>query len=194
MSILEIFAVVVSIIGVLLTVKRNIYCWLFNFVAFILYAYIFYQYKLYAETILQFIFVAMAVYGFYNWKKTSLQDAVIRIEDTRFPSSILHILFASALGLLLGLSLHYLTDASLAILDAQLAAFSLLATYWTSKKYIATWLLWIIVDIVYVAMFMYKELYLTAALYAVFIGLAVIGWRQWLAARQSQIKLNSMNY
>ena len=48
-----------------------------------------------------------------------------------------------------------------------------------TKKYIENWILWIVVDVVYIGMYLYKELYLTAALYAIFLGLAVAGWRQW---------------
>ena len=57
MSPLEIFAVLISLIGVGLTVIRNMWCWLFNFFAFVLYAYLFYEFKLYGETILQFFMV-----------------------------------------------------------------------------------------------------------------------------------------
>ncbi|MEG0198810.1 MAG: nicotinamide mononucleotide transporter, partial [Acinetobacter sp.] len=59
MSPLEIFAVIISIIGVALTIKRNMWCWLFNFVAFVLYAYLFFEFKLYGETILQFFFMVV---------------------------------------------------------------------------------------------------------------------------------------
>ena len=90
------------------------------------------------------------------------------------------------MGLVFGLILKYFTDAAVPILDAQLAAFSLLATYWTSRKYIATWLLWIFLDIVYVGMFIYKDLFLTAGLYTAFVGLAIFGWWQWQQVQKQQ--------
>ena len=95
-------------------------------------------------------------------------------------------IIAAVGGGVFGLSLHYFTDAALPMLDSQLAAFSLLATYWTSRKHIATWVLWVFVDIVYVGMFMYKELFLTAALYAAFVGLAAFGWWQWEQVKKKQ--------
>ena len=158
----------------------------FYFFAFVLYAYIFYEYKLYGETILQFIFIVMNLYGFYHWRKGKVEEHTIRIEKSNAPTLVMQMVLASIAGLLFGLGLHYFTDASLPILDAQLAAFSLLATYWTTQKYIATWVLWVIVDIVYVGMFLYKSLYLTAGLYAVFIGLAILGWKQWNAVKKQQ--------
>ena len=186
MSMIEIIAVIISIIGVTLTIKRQMWCWFFNFIAFVLYAYIFYEYKLYGETILQFIFIVMNLYGFYHWRKGKVEEHTIRIEKSNAPTLVMQMVLASIAGLLFGLGLHYFTDASLPILDAQLAAFSLLATYWTTQKYIATWVLWVIVDIVYVGMFFYKSLYLTAGLYAVFIGLAILGWKQWNAVKKQQ--------
>ena len=186
MSTIEIIAVIISIIGVTLTIKRQMWCWFFNFIAFVLYAYIFYEYKLYGETILQFIFIVLNLYGFYHWRKGKVEEHTIRIEKSNAPTLVMQMVLASIAGLLFGLGLHYFTDASLPILDAQLAAFSLLATYWTTQKYIATWALWVIVDIIYVGMFLYKSLYLTAGLYAVFIGLALLGWKQWNAVKKQQ--------
>ena len=186
MSPLEIFAVIISIIGVTLTIKRNMWCWVFNFFAFVLYAYLFFEFKLYGETILQVFFMVVNFYGFYHWLKGKQQDHEIRIEPIAVQTVILQIIIAAVGGGVFGLSLHYFTDAALPMLDSQLAAFSLLATYWTSRKHIATWVLWVFVDIVYVGMFMYKELFLTAALYAAFVGLAGFGWWQWEQVKKKQ--------
>ncbi|ENU57389.1 nicotinamide riboside transporter PnuC [Acinetobacter guillouiae] len=186
MSPLEIFAVIISIIGVTLTIKRNMWCWVFNFFAFVLYAYLFFEFKLYGETILQVFFMVVNFYGFYHWLKGKQQDQEIRIEPIAVQTVILQMIIAAVGGGVFGLSLHYFTDAALPMLDSQLAAFSLLATYWTSRKHIATWVLWVFVDIVYVGMFMYKELFLTAALYAAFVGLAGFGWWQWEQVKKKQ--------
>jgi len=186
MSPLEIFAVIISIIGVTLTIKRNMWCWVFNFFAFVLYAYLFFEFKLYGETILQVFFMVVNFYGFYHWLKGKQQDHEIRIEPIALQTVILQMIIAAVGGGVFGLSLHYFTDAALPMLDSQLAAFSLLATYWTSRKHIATWVLWVFVDIVYVGMFMYKELFLTAALYAAFVGLAAFGWWQWEQVKKKQ--------
>lgn len=186
MSPLEVLAVIISIIGVTLTIKRNMWCWVFNFFAFVLYAYLFFEFKLYGETILQLFFMVVNFYGFYHWLKGKQQDHEIRIEPIAVKTVILQMIIAAVGGGVFGLSLHYFTDAALPMLDSQLAAFSLLATYWTSRKHIATWVLWVFVDIVYVGMFMYKELFLTAALYAAFVGLAAFGWWQWEQVKKKQ--------
>ncbi|MDV2947947.1 nicotinamide riboside transporter PnuC [Acinetobacter baumannii] len=186
MSPLEIFAVLISLIGVGLTVIRNMWCWLFNFFAFVLYAYLFYEFKLYGETILQFFFMVVNFYGFSYWLKGKQQDHDIRIEPIAVQTAIIQMIIAAVGGLVLGLVLKNFTDAAVPMLDSQLAAFSLLATYWTSRKHIATWILWVFVDIVYVGMFIYKELFLTSALYAAFVLMAAYGWYQWEKVKRKQ--------
>lgn len=186
MSPLEIIAVIVSIIAVTLTIRRNMWCWLFNFLAYVLYAWLFYEYKLYGETILQFIFMIMNSYGLYYWMKGKQENQDICIEPLKAKIAILQMIMAAVGGLFFGLSLHYFTDAAVPMLDSQLAAFSLLATYWTSRKHIATWVLWVFVDIIYVGMFLYKDLLLTAGLYGAFVVMAAFGWWQWTQVKNKQ--------
>ena len=190
MSPLEIIAVIISIIGVTLTIRRNMWCWWFNFVAFVLYAYLFYEFKLYGETILQFFFMGMNFYGFYYWFKGKQQDHEIRIEPIASKTVMLQMGFAAIGGLIFGLILKHFTDAAVPMLDSQLAAFSLLATYWTSRKHIATWVLWVFVDIVYVGMFIYKDLILTDGLYTAFVALAAFGWWQWQQVKKKQAQIH----
>lgn len=122
-----------------LTIKRHIACWAVNFIACLLYAYLFFEYQLYGETVLQTLFMGMAVYGFFQWKTAQQQKQHIVIQSLPLSKMWLQIALSSLLGLLFGLSLKWWTQASLLLLDAQLTAMSLLATYWTSRKYLATW-------------------------------------------------------
>ncbi len=112
MSPLEIFAVLISLIGVGLTVIRNMWCWLFNFFAFVLYAYLFYEFKLYGETILQFFFMVVNFYGFYYWLKGKQQDHDIRIEPIAVQTAIIQMIIAAVGGLVFGLVLKNFTDAA----------------------------------------------------------------------------------
>ncbi|MHA3080073.1 nicotinamide riboside transporter PnuC [Acinetobacter sp. ANC 5502] len=186
MSNLEIFSVIISLIGVGLTILRNMWCWPFNMLAYILYGYLFFTYQLYGEVILQIFFSVMNLYGFYVWMKGKQVDHDIKIEPLAFSKIILQLIVSAIAGLAFGLILKNFTNAAVPMLDAQLAAFSLLATYWTSRKHIATWVLWVVVDIIYVGMFIYKDLYLTAGLYAAFVVMAAYGWYQWLRVQSQQ--------
>ena len=88
----------------------------------------------------------------------------------------------AALAVLLGTTLKSATDASLPFWDAGTTAYSLVAQWMQTRKWLESWALWIAVDVVYVGMYLAKGLALTAFLYAVFIGLAVLGHREWSRA------------
>jgi len=117
------------------------------------------------------------------------EDKEVRVEP--FPwQGWLYGAIAGMLGsLVLGHIMARYTDASLPHIDASLTAFSLVAQWWTTRKYLANWVLWILVDIIYTAIFAYKNLYLTAGLYFFFVFLAIAGLRSWrtqLALQQSR--------
>ena len=82
-------------------------------------------------------------------------------------------------GILLGYTLSRLTDASLPFMDSVLTSFSIVAQWMQTRKLLEAWLVWLAVDVFYVGMFLYKGLYPTAGLYAVFLGLAVLGFVEW---------------
>ena len=105
---------------------------------------------------------------------------------SKAPRAVLASLFTGAalFAMALGTVLHRLTDAALPYWDASTAAFSLAAQWMQTRKWIENWLVWIAVDSVGVGMYLHQRLYPTAALYTVFLGLAVSGlvaWRRSLA-------------
>ena len=89
------------------------------------------------------------------------------------------LMIGASITLALGFAMSQYTNANLPWLDAALTGFSLVAQYWMAQKRLQCWLLWIVLDIIYVGMFISAELYLTAALYMVFTALAMYGWLEW---------------
>jgi nicotinamide mononucleotide transporter len=73
-------------------------------------------------------------------------------------------------------------NAALPFLDAALTSFSLVASWWQARKHTANWWLWIVVDLIYIGEYLYKNLRATAVLYAILVGLAVLGLRDWRRA------------
>jgi nicotinamide mononucleotide transporter len=179
MSPLEIAAVIVNILGVWLTARRVRWCWPVSVVAVLLYAWIFFDVKLYADVLLQLSFAVLQGYGWWRWSTGRMEHAKVRIERMPLRPVPQTLLLGLAGGALLGWLLHRYTDASLPWLDAQLTAFSLVASFWAARKYIASWWLWIVLDVIYVGVFIYKDLQLTAGLYAGFVVLAAYGWYAW---------------
>ena len=168
MSGLELFAAALGVIAVWLTVKQNPWCWPIGLVMVLLYSWIFFEVKLYSDMLLQVIYAALQVYGWWQWTRAgTMHDGreVTRL-DRR---SLLIGLSVGAVGsLLLGAAMAHWTDAAQPWLDAALTGFSLVAQLWMAQKRLQCWALWFVLDVIFVGLFIYKGLYLTAALYGLF--------------------------
>jgi len=176
---LEILAVALSVAAVWWTTVRNRLCWPVGLLSVLLYGWIFYGAKLYSDALLQLVFAALQCYGWWQWR---MAPAPLRLPQVRRPKGrdlALGVLLGAMGALALGALMAHYTDAALPWLDAALTAFSLVAQYWMARLYRANWLLWILVDLVYVGLYVVRHLPLTAVLYAGFVLLAVLGWRQW---------------
>ena len=179
MTPLEIAAAVVTLLSVLLTVRQHIWCWPVGIAGVALYALLFWQEKLYADVGLQVVYVVLSFYGWYEWLYGGERRTELPATRATRRQLVLTTAIAAVATVVLGTSLHRFTDAAVPLLDSGLTCFSLVAQWLLTRKQIETWIVWIAVDILYIGMFAAKLLYLTAALYGVFLILAVIGYREW---------------
>ena len=182
----ELLAAAISAVDVWLATKRSMISWPITILASLLYGEQFRESRLYSDMLLQGIFVAFAVYGWWHWYRGLKAEGSVRVVT---PGRFV-LLRDSILGVIASLLLGYWmlknTDASLPWLDAALTGFSLVGTWWGAQKYIANWWLWIVVDLIYIGEYTYKGLDLTAGLYALFVLLAVLGLRDWRRALVEQ--------
>jgi nicotinamide mononucleotide transporter len=181
---LETAGMIVTLSGIWLTTRRLLLCWPITLLADFLYLAIFFRARLYSDTLLQLFFIAFTLYGWWHWWRGVRAEGEVRIEPLPL-SGWLNGLIAGALGSLLLGWLMTRVGAALPHLDATLAAYSLVASWWGARKHIANWALWIAVDSVYIGEYIYKGLYLTALLYALLVVLALLGLRNWSRAPQS---------
>ncbi|MEX3845432.1 nicotinamide riboside transporter PnuC [Paraburkholderia sp. BR10882] len=185
MSFLEISGVVVSALAIWLTARRRVLCWPVSLASVVLYAWIFFDAKLYSDMLLQGAFAVLQIYGWWRWaaqrdpRDDAGRNAVAPVTGVGLRRLTPDLLVAVVISAALGSAMARWTDAALPYVDASLTAFSLVAQYWTARRFIASWWLWSAVNIVYLGMFIFKGLYLTSGLYALFLALAVIGWREW---------------
>ncbi|MGV7243207.1 nicotinamide riboside transporter PnuC [Caballeronia sp. M23-90] len=187
MSVLEIIGVIVSALAIWLTARRKMLCWPVGLASVALYGWIFFDAKLYSDMLLQGAFAVLQVYGWWVWleqgnRNTQVDSGEVRVQAVARKALVMGLLLAVIGSAVLGSLMARFTDAALPYVDASLTAFSLVAQYWTARRYIASWWLWIAVDVVYVGMFLFKGLYPTSGLYALFVALAVIGLRDWSRA------------
>lgn len=177
-SALEVMAAVFGVISVYLSTRQNIWSWPTAIVNVALYAFVFYQGRLYGQMGLQPIYLALSVYGWYQWLHGGEQRTELRV--SRASSRLLGALAVLNLALWLALAaVLRLTDAALPWLDALLTTTSLVAQWMMTRKILENWLVWIALDVVYVPMFISQGLYATALLYAAFLVLALMGFVEW---------------
>jgi nicotinamide mononucleotide transporter len=179
LNLYEVVGVLFGVVSVWLTVRQNVWCWPTGLVNVGLFIVVFAQAKLYADMGLQVVYVALSLYGWHEWLHGGEGHGQLRVSHTPRPALFALATAATAFALGLGLALRRHTDAALPFWDSATTSFSLVAQWMQTRKWVETWVVWIAVDSVYVVMYVYKRLHLTAGLYAVFLVLAVLGLRAW---------------
>lgn len=176
---LELISFILAVITVLLNIRQTHWAWLFSIISSATYGIVFFDARLYGDAGLQAVFIAVSVWGWYQWLYGgSRHDAlrVGRLSGAGWRASIAGWLAGFAL---LAAFLSNWTNTDVPYADGFLTAGSLLGQLLLSRKKLENWHVWIAVDVLYVGLYVYKGLILTAILYAVFVVLAIIGLRTW---------------
>lgn len=175
----EFVGVLTGVLGVWLTTRQKIWCWPIGLVSVSSFVVVFFQAKLYGAMALQGVYVGLIVYGWYSWLHGGEGHGALRV--SRVPPRLAAVLFViGAVGTgITGFGLRAHTDHAVPYVDGFTTAFSLVAQWMQAKKYLENWFVWVVVDVAYVAMSLSQGLALTAGLYAVYVGLALMGFRDW---------------
>jgi nicotinamide mononucleotide transporter len=184
---LELVSFVLAVITVLLNIRQSHWAWLFAIVSSATYGIVFFEARLYGDAGLQLVFIAVSVWGWYQWLGGARHQ---RLVVTRTNSTGLCWAAAGWLAgfVLLAYFLKNFTNTDVPHSDGFLTAGSILGQLLLSRKKVENWHVWIIVDVLYVGLYVYKGLMLTAILYAIFCVMAVIGLRAWanIAVREAR--------
>jgi nicotinamide mononucleotide transporter len=179
MSNLEIAANGFNVISIYLARRNSHHTWWTGLIGCLLFGVLFYQVKLYADVTLQVFFVLTCLFGIWNWLHGGEARTELPVTRSQPRTFTLLVLAAFALTGLYGWLLHAWTDASLPFIDSTVLMLSILAQVLLIERKLENWVVWIAVNVIAVPLYAYKGLYLTAALYAVFLVNAVYGWRAW---------------
>lgn len=183
---LEVVALVLSLAMVVYNIRVNPLAWPLAIVASLLYFLLFWQSKLYGEASLQLFFVAVALWGWWQWLRgTQADGSSLRVRRLGGRGRLVALLALALAWPATALLLRHGTDSDVPWWDAFPTAASVIGQWLLGRKYVENWPAWVVVNVVSVALFAYKGLWLTALLYAVFVAMSVVGWRAWarLAAR-----------
>jgi nicotinamide mononucleotide transporter len=177
---IEIFGAIFGFLSVYFTIRQNIWCWYFGLLQVTLYCFVFYTSKLYSDMILHVIYIFLQVFGWYNWKYGGTNKSTLRV--TLLTNTIFWIGLTVIATLFTGYVMQTRTDASYPYEDAFIMIASLVAQYLMIKKILQSWMFWIIVDVVAIIIYAYKDLYFTTVLYVLFLVMAIIGYLEWKKA------------
>ncbi len=179
---IEWIAVACGIVNVSLIIQRSIRNYPFGFAVVTLYFFIFWQYRLYSDALLQVYFFIIQIYGVYVWLNGRAQDGRVIVAPLGNSMFAMHLGATAVLWLIVASLMATFTDAAAPYWDAAVAALSITAQFLLSRRHLQSWYLWIAVDVMAIGLFYTRGLEPTATLYLVFLGLAITGLIQWRRA------------
>lgn len=187
MSYWEYVAVALGVAYLLLAIKQSLWCWPAAFVSTFIYTILFWQGFLYMESVLNFYYLLMAIYGWQQWRdgRTNnnepfkTQNKTKPIVSWSKQKHITYIGVGIVISLGLGFVLDNHTQARMAYLDTFTTVFSVITTYMVTQKVLEQWLYWVIIDAASVYLYVQQGYYPTAGLFILYTVLAVQGYLVW---------------
>jgi nicotinamide mononucleotide transporter len=185
---IEILATVTGLIYLVYSVKGNILLWFFGIITSALYVYVFYKSRIYADMSINIYYVIISIYGWVHWSSGG-NTKVVELPISRLTTSLSFVLLIITflIFILIAVILKNYTNSDIAIWDALVTSASITATWMLARKIMEHWLIWVVVDAISIGLYLYKGLYPTVLLFAVYTSLSVTGYfewkKQWLAKR-----------
>jgi nicotinamide mononucleotide transporter len=162
----------------ILAMREHIACWTMALISTSLFLWLFWQAKLMMESALQVYYIAMAVYGWWQWRggKSGTEKSIQTLNIRQ------HLLICASVALLTlgsGFWLSAQTEASQPFLDSFTTWGSIITTVLVAHKVLENWLYWIVIDIASMILYANSGLWVTVTLFALYVVLAILGYAQW---------------
>lgn len=182
MNPIEAAAALLGVANVTLVVRRSLWNYPFALAMVALYAWVFFQQRLYSDALLQLFYIAVNLYGWWNWRNAK-HGGVVPVVWLSSRARVAWSGGAALAVLAWGAVMAATTDADYPWWDGAIAVLSIAAQLLQSRRVWECWLLWILVDLLAIPLFAVKELWLTAGLYGLFLALSLWGAVDWKKAR-----------
>ena len=179
---LETVAVVLGIAYLLFAMRENSLCWYCAFISTGIYIWIFGDVSLYMESALNAYYMVMAVYGWYQWQRGGSSANGIKLSVWGIKQHMAAIGLVLILSVVSGYLLSQNTEAHMPYIDSFTSWGSVITTFMVARKVLENWLYWIVINSVAIFLYIDRDLYQTAGLYALYIILSVIGFIAWRKA------------
>jgi nicotinamide mononucleotide transporter len=169
-----------------LLIRQNIWNWPVGIINNIFYIVIFYRSGLYADAGVQFVYIAVAIYGWWNWLHGGRDHAELAVHHASKNALLGFVAIAGAATAILYWVLRH-TPSTVPLADGLTSALFLTAQYVMSRKLVENWWFWIVGDGLVIGLYIYKQLYLTSVLYVVFLAMSIAALLEWQrAVRQAE--------
>lgn len=175
----EWLAASLGILYVILAAKESVWCWPSAFISTIIYTVLFWDGQLPMQALLNFYYMAMAIYGFMLWNKKSDVEDRLQISNKPLKFHLIYIFTGLVVSGLIGLYLSTYPDTQLPYLDALVMVFSVMTTVLMARKVIENWLYWIVIDSFAIALYWQTGFHVTIAMFLVYLALAFYGYINW---------------
>ncbi len=178
---IELLGAILGIVYIFFSIRQSILTWPVGLLTSVLYVWVFFVSKLYADMGLQVYYVVISIYGWYEWLRGNQSDHSESLKVSRLTMKLGLILSVVSLFLflLIWFVLKNYTDSTVPMADGLATALSIVATWMLARKILEHWLVWIFVDAFSVGLFWYKDLLPTVILFVVYTIMAYIGYREW---------------
>ncbi|MFC2097791.1 nicotinamide riboside transporter PnuC [Bacteroidota bacterium] len=180
---IEILGAVSALIYLYFSIKQNVLLWPLGIITSVLYVYVFFNSGFYADMGLNVYYVIISIYGWYYWTKgrgeTQNKKKNLPVVSLNRKLSIKLCIIGLLIFVIIAYVLVKFTDSQVPYWDAFTTAGSIIATWMLARKIIEHWLIWVVVDLVSLALYIYKDLYATSVLFIVYTTMAVVGYVTW---------------
>ncbi len=179
---LDLVNLALGVVGVALMIRRSLWAFPVGLLAVTVQGVLFFRNRFYADATVQVFFFAALAYGWWHWvcDKGAAPELPVTRQSWRGRAATLAL--AAGATVVWALVLRRWTDAAMPWRDAFIAAFSVAAQTLQARKRIENWALWLVVNGVAIASYWQAQMAFTAFLYALYLALAVCGWREWRRA------------
>ena len=178
---IELLGAILGIVYIFFSIRQSILTWPVGLLTSVLYVWVFFFSKLYADMGLQLYYVFISIYGWYEWLRGNRSEAGEKLEISRLSVKLGIILLVvnALLFLIIWFILKNYTDSPVPMADGLATSLSIVATWMLARKILEQWLVWIFVDAFSVGLFWYKDLMPTVILFVVYTIMAVAGFVEW---------------
>ena len=178
-SILEAIAVFFGILSVWFAKKVNILVFPTGIISVVIYVYICFFAKLYADMGINFVFFVMSVYGWYMWSRKDAEKHILPISSCNRKEHLISAFMLAFFFITLSYFLSNYTDSNVPVIDSLTTSIFIVGMWLMARKKIENWIYWIIGDVISIPLYFYKELALTSVQFTVFLVLAILGFLEW---------------